>query len=630
MKGFGKWIWVNSLCDTDTYGEFYTEINARENCTVKISCDGDYALFVNGNFAASNQYGDFEHYKSYDTVDISPFLKNGKGCVGIVVWHFGKSTQRYKKYSAGLLFEIYENSHLILASDENILSRKSKAYVSGLKKEISSQLGFSYQYDSTKEDGWLFGKGEDFEKSVIVNKVCSLVSRPNKRLQLLNPVYGTEIGKGVYDLGREYVGLLTLTVCANEPAKINIAYGEMLENGHVKRKIGARDFSIDYVAREGKSTHTSYMLRFACRYLEICPVENVKIEKIGIIPQTYPVIEKQVDFLNSQDRKIYDICVNTLKLCMMEHYVDCPWREQCLYAFDSRNQMLCGYYAFEGGNFEYVKSNLVLMSKDKRDDGLMSICYPCGIDLTIPSFSLHYVTSVLEYIVHSGDRDIFKIVSPKLTEIINTFLSNRENGLVCTFEGKNHWNFYDWSDHLEGSLGGSESKKPDALINMLTIMALDSYEKICIFCGEEFIYEGIANSLRTLTKSRFFDTENGVVLMNDKIKPLSLVNSLAVLSGVVNNSEAKVICSKLANGELSPSSLSTRCFMYDALIKTDERKYKSFILNDIRKTYAPMIETGTVWETVIGSTDFDNAGSLCHGWSGMPIYYYNKLLNKEI
>ena len=72
-------------------------------------------------------------------------------------------------------------------------------------------------------------------------------------------------------------------------------------------------------------------------------------------------------------------------------------------------------------------------------------------------------------------------------------------------------------------------------------------------------------------------------------------------------------------------SLSLKCFVYDALLKTDKEKYKSFVLNDIRKTYKPMIKTGTVWETVIGKEDFDGAGSLCHGWSSMPIYYFNIL-----
>ena len=69
-----------------------------------------------------------------------------------------------------------------------------------------------------------------------------------------------------------------------------------------------------------------------------------------------------------------------------------------------------------------------------------------------------------------------------------------------------------------------------------------------------------------------------------------------------------------------------KCFVYDALIKTDLDGYRDFILNDIRKAYEPMIEVGTVWETIEGASDFDNAGSLCHGWSSTPIYYYAKLI----
>lgn len=32
-------------------------------------------------------------------------------------------------------------------------------------------------------------------------------------------------------------------------------------------------------------------------------------------------------------------------------------------------------------------------------------------------------------------------------------------------------------------------------------------------------------------------------------------------------------------------------------------------------------ETGTFWETELGAADFGGAGSLCHGWSAIPVYY---------
>ena len=39
-----------------------------------------------------------------------------------------------------------------------------------------------------------------------------------------------------------------------------------------------------------------------------------------------------------------------------------------------------------------------------------------------------------------------------------------------------------------------------------------------------------------------------------------------------------------------------------------------------------MLDEGatSAWETKIGASDFSNAGSLCHGWSAVPVYYYNK------
>ena len=64
-----------------------------------------------------------------------------------------------------------------------------------------------------------------------------------------------------------------------------------------------------------------------------------------------------------------------------------------------------------------------------------------------------------------------------------------------------------------------------------------------------------------------------------------------------------------------------------ALLDTDTEKYKDFVLSEIRGNYKTMLDAGsdTVWETALGESDFDNAGSLCHGWSAVPIYVFHKL-----
>ena len=118
-----KFIWINDT-NMDTYGEFYAEFTASGSPFCRISCDGDYTLFINGKYVSSNQYGDFEHYKSYDEIDLNSYIQAGKNHFAILVHHFGKDSQRYKKYQAGVIFEICEGESILLASDENILSRK--------------------------------------------------------------------------------------------------------------------------------------------------------------------------------------------------------------------------------------------------------------------------------------------------------------------------------------------------------------------------------------------------------------------------------------------------------------------------------------------------------------------------
>ena len=77
MKTFekSKWIWLASGECADQYAEFLdTVCHFGEKTVINISADSDYALFVNGCYAASGQYGDYEHYKIYDTVDIASAL----------------------------------------------------------------------------------------------------------------------------------------------------------------------------------------------------------------------------------------------------------------------------------------------------------------------------------------------------------------------------------------------------------------------------------------------------------------------------------------------------------------------------------------------------------------------------
>ena len=110
-----------------------------------------------------------------------------------------------------------------------------------------------------------------------------------------------------------------------------------------------------------------------------------------------------------------------------------------------------------------------------------------------------------------------------------------------------------------------------------------------------------------------------------------LGNSMAILAGVADENLLKETAKTTAAGDgLTRVSLSMNGFFYDALLKID-KSYKDFVLGDIRAKYGKMLEAGatTFWETELGWEDFGGAGSLCHGWSALPVYYLNTLLETE-
>ena len=56
------------------------------------------------------------------------------------------------------------------------------------------------------------------------------------------------------------------------------------------------------------------------------------------------------------------------------------------------------------------------------------------------------------------------------------------------------------------------------------------------------------------------------------------------------------------------------------------------VWRDIADRYGKMLysESTSLWETDLGEADFGEAGSLCHGWSAVPCYVYDKYGYKRI
>ena len=686
MFAKAKWIWKAGEILADEFADFVTEFDATgiSPYTLTIAADSNYTVYINGELAAFGQYADYPTYKVCDRVDVTKLVKAGKNRLVVVVWYYGENTQTYIHGDPGVIFEICEQDAPICYSSEQTLSRLSRDYIPHIKQYISGQLGFTYHYDATSYDGFIEADVTDgFAPSVLMPMISTdFTCRPIKMLELatrsqsqmclqglfdyvdkhdrpdvmmqhaaLRHRYPEQItdmrgffgfdkpvhfktddkAQGIFfvvDLGQEWAGFLDFDIEVPHDCQIEIGYGEHLADGRCRTSV--RGFSCDYRAKQGRNSYLHTFRRFGCRYVQFfVNATEFTVYYAGLRPTLYPVTAKKLEKGNLLQQTIYDVCANTLLQCMHEHYEDCPWREQALYCMDSRNQMLCGYYAF--GEYDFPRANLELMSKERRADGLLSICFPSDVKLAIPSFSLHYFTQVYEYYDRAADTDFVKEIYPKLCSVMKAFTSrSADGGCIPSFVGKEYWNFYEWSDGLSGNLGSSDALCYEAALNFLLVIALRNMSKLADAAGEKDEFKPLIAPLIEDARKRFFCSECGLFLDTEGGKKSELVNALAILSGACSYSEAQGIAKVLASKDsgLTPATLSMLCFKYDAMITVDRSKYADIILDDIRTKYGKMLDEGATsfWETEDGAAAFGNAGSLCHGWSALPIYYYELLM----
>ncbi|MBE5739390.1 MAG: hypothetical protein E7349_00885 [Clostridiales bacterium] len=628
-----EWIWLNKQPESDEYGAFYDTFHVDKiaKTTMRISVAGDYNVYINGTLVAFGQYADFAHYKVYDELDVSSYLKEGENEVLVIAWYIGKSFSTYKDCGAGLLFEMENERGEILAySRAGMRSALAQGFVSHKNKIITVQLGFSYCYDSrTQKYVW--------ESAVSAAGFGqNLIKRPNQKLQL-QPITEGELideAKQLYDLGRESCGFLSIKFKANAGEKIVVAFGEHIVDGGVRHFIDGRDFTVELIGNGEWVEFLGSFRRLGCRYLQIIEGE-AELGWIGLRETEYPLTIKPYQIDNPRRKQIYETSLRTLQLCLHEHYEDCPWREQSMYIMDTRNQMLCGYYGFD--NAECVASAIRLIAAGQKENGLFELCFPADVPITIPSFSLAFATMVLEYTQFTQDTALALEMLPKIEKMLSFFLDKvDESGLFKTVSEEGIWHFYEWAGVLDGAffeLDGSKKVRNeyDVLINAFLSIALDktatlfaltqNYQKV-------FHYQDLRIALNKKMHETFYVQATGLYqTYSDREDYSQLANALCVLAEVCDKEQAEIICEKLAdnNTDWVKNTLSMSIFRYDALLKTNKEKYTELILEDIDATYGYMLDCGATsfWETIKGEEDFHYAGSLCHGWSALPVYYYN-------
>ena len=620
--GNARWIWRDGQPSANEYVEFYQSFTySGGKLLLRLCAESDYVVHLNGKRILFCQFANYRSEKYYDEDDISPLCVLGENRLVITARYEGVRSSCHVCCGPGLIYSLLCDGAQIAYSSTDTLCRVSPYYLSGEIRHITGQLGLCSTMISCREQ-----EPHVLERSAEVTQAYSFMPRPVKRFDELAPISARPLeieGKRIYDLGREECGYIRLRVRCKAPTTVKVAYGEHLDDGEVRYIIHNRTFSLDFQCLEGENSFEQLFVRFAGRYFQLIDSDDVEVLDLGIIPVIYPLTERPTR-LSGLDRRIYDTCVRTLRLCMHTHYEDCPWREQALYVLDSRNQMLCGYSAFE--ETEFQRANLVFISKGRRADGMLELTYPAEDTPAIPFFSAMYPVAVCEYMEHTGDVSIAGEVMPTLLSILDRLDSFKEGGELLISPAKPYWNFYEWSSGNEGKLGHEEGGECELMLNCAFVYSVEHMRRICAMAdlpAPEYDTEAM---LRAIEKA-FFNHSNGLFKNSLSDGRYSAIgNAFALLIGLGDDRTAEA----LKVDGLTPATLSMLGFVYDALLSRSADNAE-FVLHNIREKYSYMLERGATsfWETIEGGDAFGKAGSLCHGWSAIPIHYFSMLMEKE-
>jgi len=660
-----------AITGINTYYEYRASLSlteGRAGAVLLLACHTDYALSLDGALLSFGQFADYAEAPCYDTILLPP-LDAGEHTISITVYHVGIDTSRTRNRPSALICRLSDASGevLLASSPDSFILRRHPAYRHGEMEMVSGQLGFTFAYNACAE-----GDPIPFISPDLASDQPAPLPRPIAKLSVGEPAKAALIDRGYvrfsptavalgarfaeaeptpsaedadgirlrYDLGAETTGILSLSLYVPHDCDILVAWGEHLEDGRVRALIGSRHFTCLYRARKGENRFVHPFLRLGLRYLELLiAAPEAAVHHATVLPTLYPLHER-ARFLCDDPRHnhIYDVALRTLHLCMHEHYEDCPWREQALYAMDSRNQMLCGYYAF--GERDFARASLELMARSLRPDHLLELCSPARVSITIPSFSAIFLTQLREHLTYGGDREFVSSLIPTVMDIADGFLAriDGESGLLPVYPAAEHWNFYEWQSGLEGHIGSTVSPdrmRFDAPLCAFVVMALRDLTVLLDTLGrgeEAERYRAAADHLTEAADGAFWVEERGCYASFLSCKEhvldhfAELTNALMVCAGIARGAREESVCRLLAQGEgkLLPVTLSHSIFKYEALLR--HGGYHRLVFDEIRRIWGGMLDRGatTFWETEQGADAFDLAGSLCHGWSAVPVYLYHK------
>ena len=297
--------------------------------------------------------------------------------------------------------------------------------------------------------------------------LCDVLDKESgKSLTVKSGESGISVPKGngkaaiIFDMGKETAGNIEFYVTAGKNAEITLFTFEMITKSGIR--LLSRKNAGKYICSEGHNSYVSRGRR-GFRYICLCvdsDVSAVDINYVGAVEKRFPA-EPVGKFSSSDERLngIYDMAIDTAKVCMLDSYVDCPGFEQNIWVGDAGitaevNMMNFGARRFDrrylytiGRSMDEAMGRTYRRGNPRYEEPTYLPCscfttYPEG---GIPIWSFTWAMQVIGHYMYFGEDEGFAQSVCDLAECLERCKKHiNERGL---FEIDGAWNLIEWADN---------------------------------------------------------------------------------------------------------------------------------------------------------------------------------------
>ncbi len=640
---------------------------------IHVSADNRYRFYVNGTYVCNGPSRDDRLHWRYETVDIAPYLQNGKNVMAALVFNFGAFRPvSQHSYRTALIVQADDEKFYQINSDASWKIYENKAYQ---PIPITSEMTHGFYAvspgDSLDGEQYPWGwQGLDFDDSAWANAkeagrgvgrgymhgegwyltprmipmleeriepvphivrsknieaddsflkgVGSLTIPPNKTVTL------------VLDRTHLTMGYPQLTVSGGKGSSIRITCGEAMFDANGNK--GHRD-DIDGKRVEGlydvflpdggddRMFEPLWLRTFRYVQLDISTKdEPLYVEKFVNLFTAYP-FEHNASFEcdDPELMKIWNVGWRTARLCAQETYYDCPYYEQLQYIGDTRIQALISLT--NSGDDRLMRKALELFDHSRISDGITQSRYPSAVHQFIPMFSLWWVSMVHDYYLYRDDHGYLRQFLPGIKSVLNYFEHHLDdNSLIAGIE----WlPFVDWADSWYWGAPPGIDLGHSSIVSLHYVYALQRAAELYDVFGETY-HRDKSNELarqiqKAVMQTCFSSSRQFVADTPEQMHFSQHANILAVLTNTIPEHEAPALMQRtLSDPGLVQCTLYFRFYLFRAL----QQVGLGDLYLDQLDPWKQALDFGltTFPENPVGNTSVVGTRSDCHAWSAGPNY----------